>query len=463
MIARVIATMLALALTGCVLGPKYARPALAVPSQFRGAPDTAQTESLAQVKWSELFQDDALKQLLDSAFQHNLDLRIAAERILEARAQAGIQRAQQFPELEAGASFTAARVSQIGAFPARGANLDSSSTLAGFSLNWELDIWGRLRRLNEAARAEYLASEEVRHGVITTLASDVTSTYFALRELDLEIAISEQTRDIAERGLNLTKLRKGRGAASGLDVKQAEQLLYSATSQISATRRAIEQTENRLSELMGDNPHAIARGKALVDLAGPAEVPAGLPSRLLEYRPDVRQAEQNLIAANAEIGAAKVQYFPQISLTSFLGGQSRALSDLFTGPARQWNIAPAAVLPIFTADRIRSTVKLTEAQKREAELAYERVVENAFREVSDALVAYSRLREQGTEQEQLVNALRETGQLSRLRYQGGMDSYLQVLDAERNTFQGELTLARIKRDQLLSVVDLYRALGGGWE
>jgi len=458
-----LAATLALALTGCALGPNYRRPAIDLPAQYRGAPDTNQAKSLAEVKWFDLFQDETLKQLLDSALKSNFDLRIAAERVLEAHAQLGIQRSRQFPELNAAGGFDAARVSRIGAFPANGQNLDASYTLAGFSLNWELDIWGRLRRLTEAARAEYLASEEVRHGVITTLLSDVTSTYFRLRELDLELATSQQTREIADRGLSLTRLRRNRGVGAGLDVKQAEQLLYSATVQIAATQQAIEQTENALSQLLGSNPRAIGRGRPLDEMAGPTEIPPGLASTILERRPDIRGAELTLIAANAQIGAAKAQYFPQISLTGFLGGESRALSDLLTGPARQWSVAPAAVLPIFTAGRMRAGVKLTEAKKREATLAYEQVIQNAFREVADALAAYTRTREERSQQEELVNALRESGRLSRLRYEGGMDSYLQVLDAERNTFQGELTLARIKRDQLLSVVDLYRALGGGWQ
>lgn len=457
---------LALALlTGCAVGPNYKRPAVAVPAQFRGATEAPGAGSLADVKWFDLFQDDVLKQLVKTALERNYDLRIAAERVLEARAQFGIQRSELFPTLNASGEFSAVRSSRIGSIPflPPGASTDVSFTQAGFTLGWELDVWGRLRRLTEAARAQYLASEEARHGVITTLVADVTTTYFGLRELDLELAIAHQTRDIAENGLRLTTLRRNRGVATGLDVRQAEQLLYTATGQIAAIERLIGQTENALSVLLALHPGDIPRGKALEEFVVPPQAPAGLPSALLERRPDIRQAERSLIAANAEIGAAKAQYFPQISLTGFLGGQSRALSDLFTGPARSWNFAPAATLPIFNAGRIRSNVRLTRALEREALVNYEKTIQNAFREVSDALIGYRKTTEQRTQQELLAGALRETDRLSRLRYQGGLDSYLQVLDAERNLFQGELLLAQLRRQELLAVVQLYRALGGGWE
>ena len=343
-------------------------------------------------------------------------------------------------------------------------SLDSSYTQAGFSLGWELDVWGRVRRLNEAARATYLASEEGRRGVMTTLIADVTTQYFQLRELDLELDIATQNRKVGEDNLRLTTLRKNRGAATGLDVHQAEQLLYTATAEIAAVEREIAQTENALSLLLGQHPGDIPRGKTLEELMAPPEVPAGLPSGLLERRPDIRQAEQELIAANAEIGVAKAQYFPQITLTGFMGGQSRALENLFTGPARLWNAAtPAFDLPVFNAGRIRSNVRLTEAVQREALATYRKAIETAFREVSDSLVGYRKTSEQRAQEELLLKALRETSRLSTLRYQGGLDSYLQVLDAERNRFQGELALAQLREQEVLSVVQLYRALGGGWQ
>jgi NodT family efflux transporter outer membrane factor (OMF) lipoprotein len=326
-----------------------------------------------------------------------------------------------------------------------------------------LDLWGRVRRLNEAARAQYLATEEARRGVTTTLIADVTSSYMALRELDLELEISQKTRTIAEDSLRLTQIRHRQGTVTALDESQAEQFLYSATSQVASTEREIGQTENALSVLLGNSPGDIPRGRTLEELQTPLAVPAGLPSALLERRPDIREAEQTLIAANAQIGAARAQYFPQIDITAFMGGQSRALTGLFTGPARAWAFASPASLPIFNAGRIRSRVQFAEAVQREMVVSYDKTIQNAFREVSDALIGYEKTREQRSQQERLVQALRETNRLSEMRYRGGIESYLQVLDAERNLFQGELALARLRQQELTAVVQLYRALGGGWE
>ena len=464
---RALAVVPALLLAGCAVGPNYSRPAAPAPPQFRGDQGTVEAKSLADTKWFDLFHDDTLKQLVDTALKQNFDLLIAAQRVLEARAQLGVIQSARLPSVDATGGFNLSRGSLIGSFPLApppGVSLDSSYTQAGFSLGWELDVWGRVRRLNEAARAQYLASEEGRRGVVTTLIADVTTQYFQLRELDLELDISKQNRKVGEDNLRLTTLRKNRGAATGLDVHQAEQLLYTATAEIAAVEREIAQTENALSLLLGQNPGDIPRGKKLEELTAPPEVPAGLPSALLERRPDIRQAEQELIAANAQIGVAKAQYFPQITLTGFLGGQSRALESLFTGPARLWSGGtPNFDLPIFNAGRIRANVHLTEAQQREALASYQKTIETAFREVSDSLVGYRKTSEQRAQEELLLKALRETSRLSTLRYQGGLDSYLQVLDAERNRFQGELALAQLREQEVLSVVQLYRALGGGWQ
>ena len=453
-------------LAGCAVGPNYSRPNVPAPPQFRAAESPGGTKSLAETKWFDLFHDDTLKQLVDTALAQNFDLKIAAERVLEARAQLGVIQAARLPNIDATGGFDLQRGSRIGSskFVPAGVSLDTSYTQAGFSLGWELDVWGRVRRLNEAARAQYLASEEGRRGVVTTLIADVSSTYFQLRELDLELDIARQNRTVGEDNLRLTTLRKNRGAATGLDVYQAQQLLYTATAEIAALERAIAQTENALSLLLGRNPGDIPRGKTLEEVMAPPEVPAGLPSALLERRPDIRQAEQQLIAANAQIGVAKAQLFPQINLTGFLGGQSRALQDLFTGPARLWNGAlPAFDLPVFNAGRLRANVRLTEAQQREALANYRKIIETAFREVSDALIGYRKTSEQRAQEELLVKALVATDRLSTLRYQGGLDSYLQVLDAERNRFQGQLALAQLREQEILAVVQLYRALGGGWE
>jgi NodT family efflux transporter outer membrane factor (OMF) lipoprotein len=466
--AGILAT-LALSLTGCMVGPNYRRPAVATPQQFRGAPagdaspGAATLDSIAETKWFDLFQDDTLKQLVTSALEKNFDLRIAAERVLEARAQYGIVRANLLPTLDAQPQFAATRTSTIGAFPfPAGAKVNVSYTQATVDLNWELDLWGRLRRLNESAKAQYLATEEARNGVKLSLVGDVMNTYFALREQDLELQISQQTGDIANDNLRLINLRHDRGAANALDVHQAEQFLYTATAQVASSQRAIGESEDALSLLLASAPNDIPRGKALGEIAAPDQLPPGLPSSLIERRPDIRQAEQNLIAANAQIGAARALLFPQISLTGLLGGQSRALTSLFTGPAQMASIGPSALIPIFHAG-LRSGVRLTEAQQREALITYEKTIYGALREVSDAFVVHDRTREQRIEEEKLVNALYQSVQLSTLRYRGGLDSYLQVLDAERNLFGGQLTLAQLRLQELQSVVQLYRALGGGWQ
>ncbi len=459
---------LSVLLTGCAMGPNYKRPAVQTPAQFRqpqqitGSPDKA---SLSDVAWAGLFKDDVITNLVKTALQQSNDLAAATQRVLEARAQLGVTRSQLAPQITASGSFNATRSSSIGSFnfvPV-GTNLTDSYTQAGLNLSWELDIWGRIRRLSESARAQYLAQEEARHAVVSSLIADVITTYLAMRELDLELDIARKTKDIAENGLKLTNLRKERGVSTGLDVRQAEQLLYTATAQIAATERAIAETENSLNVLLGQNPGDVPRGKSLIDLMGPPAVPAGLPSDLLERRPDIRQAEQTLIAANAQIGAAKALFFPQISLTGILGVQSRALGDLFSGPARNESIAPAGVLPIFNAGQLRNNLHLTEAQQREALANYRKSIQTAFQEVSSALADYEKNREQRSQEELLVKALQETDRLSTLRYKGGLDSYLQVLDAERNEFSGELTLAQLRKNELLSIVQLYRALGGGWQ
>ena len=454
-----------LVLSGCVAGPNYRRPLVGAPATFRGADQEPAPASLADTKWPELFQDPALTDLVTTALTRNYDVRIAAERVLQARAQYGITRSDVFPTVEAAGSFSANRNSQVGAnkLLPPGVNADVSYSQLGFGLGWELDVWGRVRRLKESELAQYLATEEAQRAVTTTVIADTTAAYLTLREFDLELEIARKTRAVAEDSLRLTRLRQQQGVATGLDVYQSEQLLRSATAQIAASERAIAQTENALSLLTGQPPAAVARGKNLEDLVTPAQVPVGLPSSLLERRPDIRAAEESLISANAQIGVARAAYFPQISLTGFMGGQSRALTDLFTGAARQWSFNPVASLPIFNTGRVRNGVRLTEALQREGLVRYERSIQTAFREVSDSLVGFHKTGEQHQQQQLLVGALRESTRLSTVRYEGGLDSYLQVLDAQRNLFQSELVEARLRRDVLLSFVQLYRSLGGGWQ
>jgi NodT family efflux transporter outer membrane factor (OMF) lipoprotein len=463
---RTILTVSLVALCGCAMGPNYKRPQLALPGEFRSAPPTASNPaaSIADTKWQDLFPDQTLNQMVSTALAHNFDLRIAAERVEEARAQLGVTRANQYPFVDAQASFSGTRSSSIGAntFVPSGTKLSSSYTSLGAALSWELDIWGRLRRLTEAARASYLASEEGRRAVGVSLVSDVMEGYFQLLEQDLELEISRKTQGIAKDSLNLVELRRQRGAASGLDVRQAEQLLYAAGAQSAAAEHAIAQSENLLSLLQGSAPAAQARGRKLEEIPIPAQLPPGVPSTLLERRPDIREAEQNLVAANAQIGAARALYFPQLSLSAFAGGQSRSLLELASAPARVYSVAPGAVQSIFHAGQIRNQVRLSEAQQRELLITYQRSIYTALREVADALVSFDRLREQRSQEEQLVRTLEDTVRLSELRYRGGLDSYLQVLDAQRNLFNGQLALAQLRLQERVSVVQLYRALGGGW-
>jgi len=445
---------------GCAVGPNYKTPDARAPAAFRGE-ESSTTNSLGDLPWWQLFQDPDLQALIQTALTNNYDLRVAVARVEESRALLAQSRSQFYPQVSYQGASGGSRNVFAGAPFDSGSPSAKGSYLAG-SVSWEIDLWGRLRRLNEAARAQYLATEEAQRGVTISLISDVMTNYFALREADLELEISQRTSGIATDNLRLINLRHDRGAANGLDVYQAEQFLYTATAQIANVKRSIGQTEDALSLLLGSAPEEVPRGKELEQIAHPATLPAGLPSSLLDRRPDIRQAEQNLIAANAEIGAARALLFPQISLTGFLGGQSQALTSLLSGPARVASIAPSLLAPIFHAG-LRAGVRLTEAQQRESLLDYQQTIYGALREVSDAIVAHDRTHEQRAEEEKLVAALTESVRLSNLRYRGGLDSYLQVLDAERNLFGGQLTLAQLRLEELQAVAQLYRALGGGWQ
>ena len=450
----------------CALGPNYRRPAIEMPPVYRdtaAADVQAGPQSFADLPWFDLFKDDMLTRTVNAALAQNFDLRIAAERVLQARERVRIVRAGQFPVAIGSATVGRSRLSEVGARPLpSGADPDVSSFQAGFSLSWELDVWGQLRRLNESARARYLATEEARRGIVTTLVADVTDGYFALQTFDRQLVIAQRTRDVAVDNLRLTQLRRDRGVATGLDVRQAEQLLYTTTGQIASLQREVAQTEDFLSLLLGQAPGDVPRGAPVDALNVLPSVPPGLPSALLERRPDIRQAEQELVAANAQIGVAKAEYFPRIGLTGALGGESRALADLLTAPARTWLAGAAAAAPIFNAGRTRANVRLAESVQRELVVNYQRTVYRALREVSDALVGYRKTGEQRLQQEHLVDAQRDAARLSTDRYQGGLDSYLQVLDAQRSLFRSELDLAALRRLELASIVELYRALGGGW-
>jgi NodT family efflux transporter outer membrane factor (OMF) lipoprotein len=448
---------------GCATAPRYTRPDVPVPAGFRGAPAATAGDSLADRQWSALFSDPALTALVTTALEQNFDLRIAAERVLQARAAYRIADSERFPTIGASAGVVTSGASREGATPVpAGVDRDVTYGEAGFSLSWELDVWGRVRSQSDASRARYLATEEARRGVVTTLVGDVIETYLSLRALDLELDIAKRTTEAASEGLRLTRTRQERGIGNNLDVRQAEQLLYIARGQVAAAERAIAQREHALSLLLGQAPGDVARGQALEALVAPPQIPAGLPSALLERRPDIRQAEQELIAATADIGVARAEYFPRISLTGLLGVQSRSLTDILTSGAGLWSAGLGATAPIFNAGRTKANVRYAEAVQRELVVNYQRAIYTAFREVSDSLAGYRKTADQRAEQERLVDALRASTQLSTQRYQGGVDNYLQVLDAQRNLFQGELELARLRQQELASIVQLYRALGGGW-
>ncbi len=449
--------------SGCMVGPNYKKPVVPAPSVFRGvsaeqavAPDLA---SFGDQKWWDAFQDDALRDLIRSALQQNYDIRIAATRILEARALLGITRADQLPEVSAAASTANERLPQAAGRPA----IETSPTQVSLSLAWELDFWGKFRRATESARANLLSEEWAQRQIVSSLVSDVASAYFQLREQDLELEISRQTLASRSDSLRLTQLLADRGATSMLDVRQAEQLVFGAGASIPALELRIEQQENFISILVGKNPQGIVRGRRLVDQPQPLQVPAGLPSSLLQRRPDILQAEQQLIAANAQIGVAKADYFPQIALTAVGGYQSSALTRLFAGPAGLWTLGASALQPVFEGGRIRNRVRFAEARAQEAALVYQRTVQQAFRDVSDALVAYRKGQEVRIQQQQLTNAADDATRLSNMRYRGGAASYLEVLDSETRSFAARLALAQAELGELQSMVQIYRSLGGGWQ
>jgi outer membrane protein, multidrug efflux system len=466
---RLLTTFAAAALlSGCTLGPNYRRPAVQVPDSFRApAPlPPPQAESLADLKWWDVFKDQELQNLIRTALTQNYDLRDAVARVEAARANLGITRSNQFPTIAGSANIQTNRSSRNGALPLPESFVREQNRSFGEAaidlLSFELDIWGRLRRATEASRASLLAADETRKAVITTLVSQVASNYFSLRQLDNELEISQRTLTVRKESLDVIRNRQAGGVSTLLDLRQAEQLVYTASETIPEVEQQIGQTENRISLLLGRNPGDVARGKILTDQQLP-DVPPGLPSALLERRPDIRAAEQNLIAANAEIGVAKAAYFPRISLTGFLGGQSDQLSSLFSPRNGAWNFVAGVSQPIFTAGRLKSGVQLTEAMRDSALAQYEKSIQTAFSETSDALLAHTKVRESRVQQELLVAALEDRKRLAYVRYRGGVDTLLSALDADRDLFGAELTLSQIRLNELLSVVQLYRALGGGWQ
>lgn len=453
-------------LSGCAVGPKYQRPPIATPSAFRAATaPSSDPASLADAKWFEVFKDPQLQELLRKALTNNYDLREAAARVEASRAALGITRADQLPSIAGTGGVTTQRYSSNGTFrlPQNGDQTRTFGTVGLNLLSYELDIWGRLRRATEASRAELLASEENQKAVVTTLIGDVATAYFHLLELDSELDTAKRTLASRENSLKLIRNREHVGVASTLEVRQGEQLVQVASEAIPAIEQQIAQTENQIQFLVGENPAPVARTRSLIQQDQPPTLPPGLPSSLLERRPDIRAAEQNLIAANATVGVARAAYFPAISLTGLFGFQSSQLSSLFTGPNKTWQFAPQFTQPIFTGGRLRSNVALAKAQQDLALVQYQRSVQTAFREVSDSLIQYEKVRDIRGKQESLVTTLRDRSRLSYVRYRGGVDTLLNALDADRDLFDAELRLAQLRRDELVTMVQLYRALGGGWQ
>jgi multidrug efflux system outer membrane protein len=466
---RTLAAAVAVVCAGCTVGPDYKRPVLSVPANFRApeALSVAQGDSLANLKWFEVFKDEKLQELVRAALTGNFDLRDAVARVEEARSELGVVRSNQFPNFGATGSVEINRFSRDGATPLPAEILPSQNRSFGSItlglLSYEVDLWGKLRRATEAARAGLLSAEEYRKAVITTLISDVATAYLTLRELDYALDLSQRTLSTREESLELTQSRQKGGVSTQLDLRQAEQLVDTAAQTIPGIQQQIEQTENQIRLLLGGSPGTVARGRAFTEQDLPPEVPPGLPSQLLERRPDIREAEQDLRAANAQIGVQKAAYFPELSLSGTLGGQSTQLASLLSGPNTAWSLVPQLSQPIFTAGRIKSSVGVAVAERERAAVQYEKTVQTAFAEVSNGLIAHQRVRESREQQEALVVALQDRVRLAYIRYRGGVDTQLDALDADRDLFQAELDLAQIRLNESLTVVQLYKALGGGWQ
>ena len=455
------ALMIAVAFSGCLVGPDYRRPEVAVPSTFRGAtPEaTPNIRSFGDLEWWKVFQDEQLHTLIRTALERNYDLRVAATRILQAREQVVIARSFQFPTADGLVAAPYDRATGGNKPP----NYETFTPHGGLNVAWELDFWGRFRRATEAARADLLATEEFRRTVVLTLVSDVARSYFTLRELDLELEISKRTLVTRDEFLKLTKAREEGGVATLMDVRQAEQLYFTAAATIADVERRIEQQENLISILMGKYPEAIPRGRALTQQALAPTVPPGLTSDLLARRPDIRQAEQQLVSANARIGEAKALLFPSVVISGFAGAGGAVINGSGFGPFGAFSAFPTLTLPIFNMGRLQAGVDFNEARTQEALLRYDQAIQQAFGEVADSLVGVRKRKEVREQTEATVVAQRDALQLATLRYEGGVTSFLEVLITERDLFDAELILAQARRDEILAVVLLYKALGGGWK
>lgn len=449
---RALLIVLSCALASCAaVGPNYQKPVVAVPEQWYGVDGTSSSKSIAETAWFDLFGDPVLRSLIEEALKNSYDARIAAARVEEARARYGIAGAARYPDVDY----------RVRAGFGREGGDTGAAVAANVGAGWELDLWGRIRRLNEAARAQYLASEEGRRAVQLALVSEVATAYFDLRELDAELIITRKTVSAFQNTVDLFDNRLRGGTASGLETSRAEALLANAAAQIPLIERDIIATENQLNVLMGRMPGPIARGAALAEQPLPADVPAGLPAALLLRRPDVRAAEQALIAANANIGVAEAAFYPTLSLTGLLGVQSSDLSELFT-EGRVWNIQAGLLGPIFNAGRLRDQRRVAVAQFDQALAQYEQSVTRALADASTSIVTLEKLAAAEEARDRALRANEEAVRLVNLRYESGFSAYFEVLDAMQQLFIAQNNLARTRRDRLVALVQLYRALGGGW-
>ncbi len=455
----------AVVLSGCTVGPRYQRPAVTAPPVYRDAPPvstnaSAAAASVGDLKWSEVFKDEQLKELIEEALAKNFDVRIAAQRVLEQQAQVGITRSKSLPSVSGGGAYSAIGIPT----EALGDNYASTFHGGGFTAagSWNLDFWGLYRRQTEAARAELLATEWGRRATLSSVVINVAASYLQLRTLDAKLEITRKTLDSRRESLRLINRREQVGAATMSDVHQSEQLLYAAEAAQPSLERDIREQENSISLLLGRNPGPIPRSKKSIEQPDPQDVPPGIPSQLLERRPDIEKAEAQLIAANARIGVARAQFFPQISITGIGGTATSQLNKLFNSDSSFWFGSVSVSQPLFEGGKLRNNLHLAEETKQEMVLTYQQTIASAFRDVSNALITYQKSKENRIAQEKETAAADKAVQLARIRYDNGGSSYLEVLTNDTNLFSAELNLADAQQQEALSLVQLYGALGGGW-
>jgi multidrug efflux system outer membrane protein len=454
---------LTLGLSGCAVGPDYERPALDIPSAHRGAPDTTNAQSLADLEWPQVFTDSALIELINTGLANNFDLRTAAARVDEYRAYAGVARGALFPQVGLGVGYNASNGSRLSEPAAAASDNTDRNYSATAQLSWELDLFGRLRRLDEASIARWLATEQGRRSVVVTLIGDIATAYYTLRELDLEREISLKTLEANTTQVTFYRDRLDGGTSNRLEVDQAEANRAATASTLHDVERLIALQENRINLLIGRGPGSIPRGQSLTAQSLPPELPVGLPVQLLQRRPDIVQAEQLLVAANSDIGAAKALFFPSISITAAGGGLSRDFNDLGRGDAGIWTFGANVLQPLFQGGAIRFNYAAAKARFEQALAQYQKAVQSGLRDTADAIVTIEKKRAAAIEVEKGVNALGDAADLASSRYEGGLSSYLDVLIADQSLFSAQLNLARIRADEHIAVVNLYRALGGGWQ